>query len=378
MERQARAVPTLPIPWAFTGVMLAASTASATTLQAAVPAAATSYVDLSLDELLKVDVTSVVGRPEPCIAAPAALAAIAGVGGRRAGHRSITDALRMVPGIFVARINALSYVIGTCGLRGSALTSIRYLVMVDGRAVHDPVISTALWDVVDVPIRDIDCIEVIRGPGATLWGANATHGVINVVTLEADSTQGTILSASAGNLQSVAMLRHGVTSRKTALRAYVKYPRHADLDYAYGRSAHDSYAAMRADVRVADGAYGERTTWTLDAAAYDHRDASAIATVPVPGTHLQVTGGRSFADVGGAAVLLRARHGGSEQTSSSSDASLGRSKRITSRPVIWRDTVNLDLRHWLSSGGSQRADGRRAVHAARRSPYGWHRRVVPA
>lgn len=345
MKRQPHAAPTAPARLVFLGMLLTMS--GVTALQAATRIASSSYVDLSLEQLMNVDVTSVAGTAEPRMASPAALAVITGDDIRRAGHRTVAEALRMVPGMYVARANASSYVIGARGLTGSALTSTRYLVMVDGRAVHDPLISTAFWDVVDVPIHDIDRIEVIRGPGATLWGANATHGVIKVITRSASETQGSLLSASVGDLHSAAMLRHGWTLGKTALRAYAKYADHANLDLADGRSAQDGYATVRAGVR-ADHAFSEHTSWTLDAAVYDHPDADATASVPVPGAHLQFEQQRSFADISGAHLLMGLQHDWSDQTGFHATAYMDRSKRVTSRLGIRRDTVDLDLRHWVT------------------------------
>lgn len=342
MRRQPLAVLGAPARIVILGILLKAPCAAA---QAAAEIASGSYVDLSLEQLMNVDVTSVAGTPGPRFEAPAALAVISGDDIRRAGHRTVVEALRMVPGMFVARVNASSYVAGARGLAGSAITSTRYLVMMDGRAVHDPLISTAFWDVVDVPMDLIDRIEVIRGPGATLWGANATHGVVNIVTREADQSQGTLLTTSVGTTQSHATLSHGFVLGETALRAYVKYADHADFELTDGSSAHDAYSTVRAGVR-ADRSFGRRTRVTVDAAAYDHPTADVLTSLPVPGVHSQFEQRFSSNEVRGAHLLLRAEHQWSKQAGLRLKAYVDSSRRDTASLGIHRDSIDLDLRQW--------------------------------
>jgi iron complex outermembrane receptor protein len=161
----------------------------------ALPAAATpadehSLAGLDIEDLMRVEVTTVAGTAQSRIGAPAALYVISAEQMRRNGHRTLAEALRMVPGMYVGRINASSYVIGARGLTGSTLTASRYLVLVDGRTVYDPLFNGTYWDIVDLLVDDIERIEVIRGPGAALWGANAVNGVINIITKSAMSSCG--------------------------------------------------------------------------------------------------------------------------------------------------------------------------------------------
>ena len=159
----------------------------------------------SLEELMRVRVVGVTGAPQSRLETPAAVYVITREDLRRSGHRSLAEALRMVPGMHVARINASSWLVGARGLSGSALTATRYLVMVDGRLVYDPLLSVTQWDTVDTSFEDIDRIEVIRGPGATLWGANAMNGVINIVTRPAEESLGTRLLAVVRETQALAL-----------------------------------------------------------------------------------------------------------------------------------------------------------------------------
>lgn len=317
--------------------------------EAASEVAANDYLKLGLEELMKVNVTTVAGVPEPRFTAPAALTVISGEDIRRAGHRSIAEALRMVPGMYVARINASSYVVGARGLTGSSLTANRYLVLVDGRVVHDPLISATLWDVVDVVIEDIDRIEVIRGPGATLWGANAMNGVINVITRSAGETQGSLLSLSPGDIERIATLRHGTRFGKTAVRAFAKFADRSSFDLANGDSAHDAYSTVRAGVR-ADHALSARTMFTLDANLYQHPTADVSARLPVANAHLQFAQTRQPDDISGGHLLLRAQHAISTDSGFTIQAYYDQVERDTARLGVHRNTVDLDLRHWSKWG----------------------------
>src|SRR5690348_13195158 len=143
---------------------------------------------LSIEELMRVPVTSVAGTKQSLFSTPAAITVITAEDIRRAGHRHVAEALRMIPGMYVGRINSSSWVVGARGLTGSSITATRYLVLVDGRLVYDPLVSTTFWDTVDLVLEDIDRIEVVRGPGATLWGVNAMNGVINIITKSSADT----------------------------------------------------------------------------------------------------------------------------------------------------------------------------------------------
>lgn len=115
---------------------------------------------------------------------------------RRSGATDIPDLLRMVPGLDVAQINANTWAISARGFNLQFANKL--LVLVDGRAVYSPLFGGVYWDTVDVPLEDIDRIEVIRGPGGTVWGANAVNGVINVITKSAADTQDGLITAGGG------------------------------------------------------------------------------------------------------------------------------------------------------------------------------------
>ena len=151
------------------------------------------FTQMSLQELLDVQVTSVSKHAEPLRNAAAAIAVVTGEDIRRTGVRTIAQALRLVPGVQVVRTNAQSYTVTSRGFSGDKLE-----VLLDGRSVYSPLTSTVFWDVLDTFLDDVDRIEVIRGPGATLWGANAVNGVINIVTRHSKDTTGVTVRAGGG------------------------------------------------------------------------------------------------------------------------------------------------------------------------------------
>src|SRR5881398_2733656 len=163
---------------------------------------------MSIELLMNVEVTSVAKRPQRVADAAAAVFVLTQEDIRRSGARNIPEALRMVPGLEVARIDENKWAIGARGFNGRFANKL--LVLIDGRSVYTPLFSGVYWDIQDVPLEDVDRIEVIRGPGATLWGANAVNGVINVITKNAKDTQGLLLSGGGGTeLRGFGTVRYG-------------------------------------------------------------------------------------------------------------------------------------------------------------------------
>ncbi len=161
-----------------------------------------------LEDLIYMEVTSVAKRSGKLAESPAAIYVITQDDIRRMGAVTIPEALRVVPGLQVASITANSYAISSRGLNG--MFADKLLVLIDGRSVYTPTMGGVFWGVQDTMMEDIDRIEVIRGPGATLWGANAVNGVINVITKTAEETQGGLLVAGAGNQETAfGSLRYG-------------------------------------------------------------------------------------------------------------------------------------------------------------------------
>ena len=172
------------------------------------PQSITDLQNLSLDALSNVQVTSVSKRPESLSEAPAAVFVITAADIRRSGAVSLPEVLRLAPNLEVAKINAYSWTVTARGFN-SPETANKLLVLIDGRSVYEPISSTILWQQVDVTLDNIDRIEVVSGPGGTLWGANAVNGVINIITKDAADTQGVYMRATAGVYKRTLTARFG-------------------------------------------------------------------------------------------------------------------------------------------------------------------------
>ncbi len=164
-----------------------------------------ALLNMDLDQLSKADVkvpsmdvevTSVTKQESTVGRSPAAVFVITPEMIRRSGATNVPEALRMAPGVDVARISTNSWAISIRGF--NSVNSNKLLVLIDGRSIYNQVTSGVLWDQQDVMLEDVERIEVVRGPGGTLWGANAVNGVINIITKSAKDTQGGLVAAGGG------------------------------------------------------------------------------------------------------------------------------------------------------------------------------------
>ena len=211
--------------------------------------------EMSLEQLLNVEVTSVSKSAEPLSDAAAAIYVISRDDILRSGARTVPDMLRLAPSLQVAQITASTFAITARGFNGPAASKL--LVLIDGRSVYTPYHSGVSWDVQNVLPEDVERIEVIRGPGATLWGANAVNGVINIITRNAADTQGGSLALGGGNLEQNASVQYGGKLRDDlSYRAYVNSYHHSDDVKATGADAMDNWHRT-------DG--GFRLDWTPSA-----------------------------------------------------------------------------------------------------------------
>ncbi|MBT3342694.1 MAG: TonB-dependent receptor [Gemmatimonadetes bacterium] len=175
-----------------------------------------ALIDLSLDELMDLEVTLVSRRPQLLAETPAAVIVLTGDELRRAGVRSLPDALRLVPGFQVGQVDANKWVVTSRGFAG--LFANKLLVLVDGRSVYTPLFSGVFWESQGVFMEDVERLEVIRGPGGALWGANAVNGIVNVITKPAGDTAQTFVEMGAGNERRQVAFRHGRQIRGGNLR----------------------------------------------------------------------------------------------------------------------------------------------------------------
>src|SRR2546421_3257355 len=169
---------------------------------------------VSLEQLGQIEVTTASKRPVKVSRTPAAIYVVTQEDMRRSGATSIPEVLRLVPGVEVARIDADTWSLGVRGFGSSLSRSV--LVLIDGRTVYTPLFAGVFWQVQDTLLEDIERIEVVRGPGATIWGANAVNAVINIITKSAKDTHGTLVSAGGGNKdQGFGGFRYGAGAGKS-------------------------------------------------------------------------------------------------------------------------------------------------------------------
>jgi iron complex outermembrane receptor protein len=224
---------------------------------------------LSIEELTQIDVTTASRRLERLSDIAAAVTVIRQDDLRRAGITTLPDALRLVTGIHAAQVFASGWAISTRGFNIS--TANKLLVLVDGRTVYSPVFSGVFWESQDVFLADVDRIEVIRGPGGAVWGANAVNGVINVISKSASETRGGLIRTGVGTEnRGYAGARYGGTLGGGSYRVYGQFRAEDDREFVAGGSAGDDLKFGQAGFRI-DSAADGGTRWSLQGDAYSAR-----------------------------------------------------------------------------------------------------------
>jgi iron complex outermembrane receptor protein len=241
------------------------------------------FTKFSLEELKNVQIISASKKLEVVWDVASAVYVISKDQIRRSGATSIPEVLRLAPGVHVARISATEWAVNIRGLNNQFAENL--LVLMDGRSVYTHVFSGVFWDVQDTVMEDIERIEVIRGPGAALWGSNAVNGVINIITKNANETQGGEAVALAGSEEQIASLRYGDTlGRQTSYRVYGKFFNRGDLnsvagglaDAAGNPQSSDNWRSGRAGFRIdtapaKDVPAAGANTFSLQGEAYRNR-----------------------------------------------------------------------------------------------------------
>jgi iron complex outermembrane receptor protein len=258
-----------------------------------------SLLALSLEELSNIEITSASRRAEPLSGAPTSVFVITADDIRRSGATSLPEVLRLAPNLQVARTSAQGWAISSRGFSGTSANKL--LVLIDGRSVYTPLFGGVFWDVQDPVLEDVERIEVISGPGGTLWGVNAVNGVINVITKAAAHTQGTLLSGGFGNREDQVTLRQGLALGEGAhLRLYARHSGQKHTATAAGTPVDDAGHQARLGLRADWGS--ARDTFTLQGDAYRGRHGQ-----PAPGS-IAITGlsvPLGAIDVSGANLLGR-------------------------------------------------------------------------
>ncbi|MDZ7627882.1 MAG: TonB-dependent receptor [Parvularculaceae bacterium] len=258
---------------AFAGLMLSAAQAQES------PVDNGDFTSFSLEDLMAVEVTTASKRAERASDAAAAVFVLTRDDISRSGAVTIADALRLVPGVNVAQINANSWAVTVRGF--NSRFSNKLLVMIDGRSVYTPLFSGTLWDQQNVVLEDIERIEVVRGPGGALWGANAVNGVINIITRSSRDTQGVLAKVAGGDeYEAQALLRvGGKVGENGAYRVYGKFESFNSNETAANVDANDDWRNFRGGFRT-DFDLSARDTLTMTGEV-SYIDAGETLDVPL-------------------------------------------------------------------------------------------------
>ncbi|WP_232834522.1 TonB-dependent receptor plug domain-containing protein [Rhodoferax ferrireducens] len=290
----------------------------------------------SIEELSEIEISSVSRRPESLRQAAAAIYVISREDIRRSGASSLPEVLRLAPNLQVARLDASRYAITARGFNGTIANKLQ--VLIDGRSVYTPLFSGVFWDVQDTLLADIERIEVVSGPGGTLWGSNAVNGVINVITRRAQDSIGTQLQAEAGNTERQVTARRGVRLADDAsLRIYAKSFERDETFTPSGADARDGWRNTLAGFRFDWGR--DADTLTVQGDGYDGAiRQGASPDVSMGGFNLLGRWNRRLADDGNVQVQTYY-----DRTRRQAPGSLGE--------VL--ETWDLDLQHHLRWGARQ-------------------------
>jgi iron complex outermembrane receptor protein len=303
--------------------------------------------DLSLDQLINIKVTSVSKKETFLEDSPAAVTVVTQDEIRRYGITSLPDALRLVPGMDVARINSHEWAVSSRGFTDEFAN--KMLVLVDGRSIYTTGFGGVIWGMEDVVMEDLDRIEVIRGPGGALWGANAVNGVINVITKSAKDTQGGLISTSVGteDQPSTTIRYGGVLATNLYFRVYLKYFNRDGLVEANGTDAPDPWSGVQGGFRM-DWEPTEADKLTLQGDCFSHRSAENQSTPSLLPPFAQTSNVVNH-DSGGN-LLGRWTHDISENSSLSVQAYYDRFSPEQIGVNYSSDTFDLDAQHRFEIG----------------------------
>jgi len=308
------------------------------------PQAGGRLTQLSLEELGNIEVTTVSKEPVRVTRTPAAIYVITQEDIRRSGATNLQEVLRLAPGVEVARVDSNQWSLGVRGFGSTLSRSV--LVLIDGRSVYTPLFAGVYWNVQDTLLEDIDRIEVIRGPGGTIWGANAVNAVINIITKNAKDTHGTLVSTGGGNIdQGTFDFRYGAGNGKSFnYRVYGKgFTRGAEFHPDQRRF--DDWRMGQTGFRT-DWDLHDRDTFTLQGDLYNGEAGSktGIAAYSPP----SMFNVEQNAELAGGNLLGRWRRVLGDGSDVELQAYYDRTNRSQANFAEGRDTVDVDFLHHLT------------------------------
>lgn len=293
----------------------------------------TALTTMSFNEVMGLSFTTSANKKVQCVKDSATAAfVISNKDIKRSGVTTIADALRLAPGVQVARYSSHSYAITMRGFNGAFASNL--LVMIDGRSVYNTEFSGVFWDIADTMLADIERIEVIRGPGGTLWGANAVNGVINVITKKAKETQGALLVARAGDEEKGGLdLRYGGVIDAASNTYYRVYAKNLARDAQKTDSgSNDRWSKHQLGFNI-EGAPDEDRVWTVQGDTYAENLHEGVAPLNTP-THAE-----------GANLLARITQKFSENSELKVQAYYDYSLRNAAPIKIADNIFDLDIQH---------------------------------
>jgi len=304
---------------------------------------------LTLEQLTQIEVTTPSKEPVRAFQTPSAIYVITGEDIRRSGATNIPDALRMAPGIEEAQIDANHWSIGIRGFGTRLARSV--LVMIDGRTVYTPLFAGTYWEVQNVLLEDVDRMEIVRGPGGTIWGPNAVNGVINIITKSSKETQGAFASAGGGNQeQGFGNFRYGGSHGKDlTYRVY-------GMGFTRGPEYHpdarnfDDWRSAQGGFRV-DWNTSEHDTITFQGDLYTEEAGERVQATTYSPPATQVVDGN--ADLSGGNMMGRWQRTLPNGSDLSLQAYYDRTNRYEPNLNDTRDTFDIDFVHHLPAPGRQ-------------------------
>jgi len=304
----------------------------------------------SLEDLMNVEVTSVSRKEQKLSKVAAEIFVITQEDIRRSGARNIPDLLRMVPGLDVAQINGSTWAISARGF--NLQFSNKLLVLIDGRAVYTPMFGGVNWDTLDEPLEDIDRIEVICGPGGTIWGANAVDGVINIISKPAADTPGVLVSGGGGTVtQSFGTLQYGGKIKEdTSYRVFTSYQSMDHLPDPSGQESNDGWHLLHGGYREETRLSSKDTLTTQGDIYSGEAGATIVHSEFDPPNNVNA---QRFENLSGGNILGRWTHVSSERMDTTLQVYFDRYVRDGPEAREDRNTVDLDFQNHVALGKRQ-------------------------
>jgi iron complex outermembrane receptor protein len=305
---------------------------------------------LSVEDLMNVQVTSASRKEQKLSRVAAAIFVVTQEDIRRSGALNIPDLLRMVPGLDVAQLNGSAWAISSRGFNGAF--SNKLLVLIDGRELYTPTFAGVYWDAQDLPLENIERIEVIRGPGGTVWGANAVNGVISIFTKKAEQTQGLLVEGGGGNTaQGFGTVQYGgKLNDDTGYRAYTRYFNNDHLPNLNGQDGGDGWHLVSGGFRV-DSRLSPSDQLSVEGNLYTGREGQErfVLTQVIPPASLET---HQYANIEGGSIQSTWNHTYSDHADSSLQISYsryGRGEVVSER----NEALDLEYQQHLAWGARQ-------------------------